>query len=93
MITLNNQTQQGFFNYEGTAAKAVGNYNSDTDGNLANVYIEFKQDENIIGHASVNYFDSKPQYNINGNNLASMIVIAGEVETVCQELQNELEGE
>lgn len=87
MIIINNQTQQGFFNYEGTAAKAVGNYNADADSNLTNVYIDFKQDENIIGHASVNYFDSKPQYNINGNNLASMIVIAGEVETLISELQ------
>lgn len=93
MITLSNQTQQGFFNYEGTAAKAVGNYNADADGNLTNVYIDFKQDENIIGHASVNYYDSKPQYNINGNNLASMIVIAGEVETLIEELGNAFAGE
>lgn len=93
MIELQNRQQSGNFTYTGTNISAVGNYTADIDGNLINVYIDFKQDENVIGHASVNYFDSKPQYNINGNNLASMIVIAGEVETVCQELENESEGE
>lgn len=87
MITLNNQTQQGFFAYEGTDANAEGNYTADVDGNLTNVYMTFKVDGNNIGNASIFLANEQPQYNINVSNLIEMTAIASEIETLLNELK------
>lgn len=94
MIELQNRQQSGNFAYTGTNISAVGNYNADIDGKVKSLYATFTQDEQAIGNADVYFIDGQtPQYNIHGNNVMTMIAIANAVETVYQELQDELEGE